>query len=87
MSAISTTDAKGLYEAALALPAVDRAELAEILMESLSGEKWSWEDSDPEWRAAWEAEIRRRIEDVRSGKTQLIDGETVMRELHERLTK
>ncbi len=39
---------------------------------------------DPEIEAAWDTEIRRRIEEIRSGKVQCLDGEEVMRELSEK---
>jgi len=40
--------------------------------------------ADPDVEAAWDAEIARRLEEVRSGKVQLLDGEEVMREMREK---
>lgn len=80
------SDANEVLNAALALPREERMGLAEKLWASVEDE-WSVEDADPEWRAAWEAEIKQRIEDVREGKSQLIEGDVVMRELREQLKK
>lgn len=33
---------------------------------------------DPEIEAAWDSEIRRRIEEIRSGEVECLDGEEVM---------
>jgi putative addiction module component (TIGR02574 family) len=71
---------QSIVDTVMALPREDRLELAQQLWASLDDE-WSWENADPEWRATWEAEIRRRIEDVRSGKVQLVDGEEVFRRI------
>jgi putative addiction module component (TIGR02574 family) len=83
MTTISTR-AEELLVAALELPEEERAEIADRLLDSLPDKEWLWEDADPKWRAAWEAEIRRRIDDVRSGKVQLVDGEEVFRKLREK---
>ena len=47
-------------------------------------------ESDPEWEyvdgeAAWEAELQRRIDDVESGREELIPAEVVHREIQELL--
>ena len=60
---------------ARALPAEDRARLAEDLLLSLQ------ESPDPEVEAAWDEEIRRRIEDIDSGRAKLIPAEEVFAEV------
>lgn len=77
---------QSILNAALSLPLEDRLALAGQLWDSVD-EEWSWDKSDPEWRAAWEVEIRRRIENVKTGKSQLLDGESVMQELRERFSE
>ena len=56
---------------AKALPAEDRARLAEELLESLQGEA----DADAE--AAWDREIERRVAEIESGAVRLIPAEEV----------
>ena len=56
---------------ARALPAEDRARLAEELLESLQGET----DADAE--AAWDREIERRVAEIESGSVRLISAEEV----------
>lgn len=41
--------------------------------------------ADPGWDDAWEAELDRRIADVREGRVQLIPAEQVFAELDEKL--
>jgi putative addiction module component (TIGR02574 family) len=55
------TTAKQLYDNALALPESERAELAAWLIESLDT------DVDDNVNAAWDDEIKRRIEELDSG--------------------
>lgn len=62
-----------LFEAALALPAGERAELVHELLASLDEPL-----DDPESvRAGWEAEIERRLADIDSGKTVLLTEDEV----------
>ncbi len=42
---------------------------------------------DPEYEAAWAAEIKRRVREVENGEVELIDHEVVMREARERLAQ
>jgi putative addiction module component (TIGR02574 family) len=63
---------------ALSLPPGVRAMLADHLLESLD-----WEKQD-EVDAAWAEEAERRMQEIRDGKVQTIDGEEVMRELRAR---
>lgn len=64
-----------LTQEALSLPNVSRAALAEKLIESLEF------DLDPEIRAAWSAEVRERLEEIRSGAVGLIPGEEALAEV------
>jgi putative addiction module component (TIGR02574 family) len=58
--------ANKLLKRALSLPVAERAELAGSLIESLDGSK------DRSARAAWEAEIARRMDDLDSAKVKPI---------------
>ena len=55
-----------LADAVLALPAQQRADLALRIMESLE------DASDPDAEAAWDEEIRSRVEEIRSGTAVLV---------------
>jgi putative addiction module component (TIGR02574 family) len=67
---------KELREAALRLPPEDRARLASVLINSLD----ALEDVDQAAvDAAWAAEVRRRVEDLRTAKVSVLDGEQVFR--------
>ena len=57
--------AEKLIQQALGLPAEDRAELVRVLIDSLD------ESDDTDFEAAWDAELRRRIERVEQGKSRL----------------
>ena len=61
-----------LLKKALALPVEARAALAESLLESLDEEP-----VDEGVEAAWSEEIKRRIEEIDSGKVQMIPYEEV----------
>ena len=61
------TDGSSILDAALRLPNHERAELASRLLESLEP---VFADADIE--AAWAAEIKRRIDDLNSGKEKTI---------------
>ena len=64
-----------LAQKARALPAEDRARLAEDLLATLQ------DKPDPEVEAAWDAEIRRRIEDIDSGRVTTIPADEVFAEV------
>jgi putative addiction module component (TIGR02574 family) len=66
--------------AALTLPAEDRAMLADDLVASL-------EASQAEIDEAWRIEIERRIKEIKEGKVQLIPGEQVMSDLRAQLKR
>lgn len=63
---------------ALSLPPGARAMLADHLLESLDAENQKRID------AIWGEEAERRMQEIRDGKVQPIDGELVMRELRAR---
>ena len=67
-----------LIKDALSLPPGARAMLADHLLESLD-----WEHQK-EVDEAWAEEAERRMQEIRDGKVQTIDGEQVMRELRAR---
>ena len=63
----------------LSLPTEERAELAEILIQSLD------EKEDEDIRSAWLPEIRKRDREIRSGKAVLKPVDQVLREAREQL--
>jgi putative addiction module component (TIGR02574 family) len=65
-----------ILEQALALSSQDRGLVIDRLIKSLDDEPV--EEGVEE---AWAAEIKGRIDDIRSGKVQLLSGEDVLREL------
>jgi putative addiction module component (TIGR02574 family) len=71
-----TSDAERILEAALRLPETDRIELAAMLEDSVGDGS-----TDEEIEAVWIAEVKRRIEDVESGKSKPVPWEEVRREL------
>ena len=73
-----TPQVSELLERALALSSEERGMLIDRLVESLDDEP-----AEEGVEAAWDAEIKRRVEDVRSGRVKTIPGEQVLRELAE----
>ena len=71
-----TPEVFDILKKALALPPEARAALAESLLESLDEHP-----PDQGMKAAWSEEIKRRIEEVDSGKVQLIPYAEVRRRL------
>lgn len=67
-----------ILSAALSLSPGARAMLASQLLESLDRENQKRID------AIWGEEAERRMQEIRDGKVQAIDGELVMRRLRER---
>ena len=63
-----------LSRKARALPPEERVRLAEELLATV-------QEVDPEVEAAWHEEIRRRIEEIDSGKAKLIPAEEVFAEV------
>jgi putative addiction module component (TIGR02574 family) len=68
-SVAMSSDAVRLLEDALKLPEPDRADLASCLLASLDQE--DTEPLDP----SWEKEIQRRLEEIDSGKAELVPWE------------
>ncbi|MGB9203659.1 MAG: addiction module protein [Terriglobales bacterium] len=71
-----TPQVSEVLEKALALSTHERGLLIDHLIESL--DEGPAEEGVEE---AWDQEIKRRVEDVRSGKVKMIPGEQVLREL------
>jgi Putative addiction module component len=70
--------AEQVLEAAMALPEVERAEVAARLQESMTG------FATLEIAAAWEEEIAARIKEIDEGSVELISAEDVHRELQKK---
>ena len=73
------TDPEALRDAALALSEAERAKLARDLIASLDG------PADNDVAEAWDIELCRRINEVESGKTQLLDVEDVLVRIRARI--
>jgi putative addiction module component (TIGR02574 family) len=71
-----TPQVSEVLEKALALSTQERGLLIDHLIESL--DEGPAEEGVEE---AWDAEIRRRVDDIRAGKVKMIPGERVLREL------
>jgi putative addiction module component (TIGR02574 family) len=71
-----------LYEAAMKLPDSERAELAAALADSVGDGT-----SEEEALASWITEVKRRIEEHRAGRTQMVSFEDAVGELEELITK
>jgi putative addiction module component (TIGR02574 family) len=63
-----------LLKRALALPVDERAALADTLFDTL-------ETADGSLQEAWDAEVARRIEDLKAGKAVTVPWEELQREL------
>ena len=64
----------------MSLSPQDRAELAYLLLQSLEGDG----ESEPEVERAWDAELARRAEEIRSGKVVGKPAAQVFAELREK---
>lgn len=73
------TEFKEVSTKAMSLPTESRAELAEILIQSLD------EKENEEVKFAWLAEIRRRDQEIRAGASVTKPADQVLREARERL--
>lgn len=73
-----SSQASELLEKALALSVQERGLLIDRLVESLDDEP-----VEEGVEAAWAEEIKRRVDEVRSGRVKTIPGEQVLRELAE----
>jgi putative addiction module component (TIGR02574 family) len=76
-----TEEVAAILRKALSLPPEARAAIADTLLESLEAPPHT-EDVE----AAWSEEIRHRIDEIDSGKVQLIPYEEVRRRLMARLS-
>jgi putative addiction module component (TIGR02574 family) len=74
-----TPQASEILERALALSTQERGMLIDQLIESLDDAP-----ADEGVEAAWDAEIRRRVDEIRSGTVKTVPGEQVLRELRQR---
>jgi putative addiction module component (TIGR02574 family) len=73
------SDLEELTTRALALPAKSRAELAELLIQSLA------ETDDKDLKTAWLVEIHRRDQQIRAGLSITKPADEVLREAREHL--
>jgi putative addiction module component (TIGR02574 family) len=73
-----TPEVAQLLEKALALSTQERGLVIDRLIESLDEEP-----AEEGVEEAWAEEIKSRVEDIRSGKVEMIPGEEVLRELAE----
>lgn len=74
-----TAQLSELLERALRLTMQERGLLIDRLLESLDDEP-----AEEGVEAAWADEIKRRVDDIRSGRVKTIPGEQVLRELAKR---
>ena len=72
---LMNTRVKELYEAAAELPDRDRAELAGMLLETLS------DGAEAEVEAAWAEEVELRVRQVDAGEVEMVPWEQVRAEL------
>ena len=70
-----------VLEKALALPVQDRGLIIDRLIESLDNEP-----AEEGVEEAWSEEIKRRVDDIKSGRVEMIPGEEVHRRLLARLS-
>jgi len=73
------TDPEALRDAALALSEAERAKLVRDVIASLDG------PADDGVAEAWDIELCRRINEVESGKAQLLDVEDVLARIRTRI--
>jgi putative addiction module component (TIGR02574 family) len=68
-------EAQGVLRQALALAEPERIRIARELISSLDEG-----DSDPDWEADWAREIDRRLDDVATGRVELVDAASALEE-------
>jgi putative addiction module component (TIGR02574 family) len=76
---MAQSSADELRERALQLPADERLALATELLDSVEGPE------DPQWAAAWAAELDRRVKELDSGTVKGIPWEQVRARILERI--
>lgn len=69
-----------LIDEAVSLPVEERARLAECVLQTLNAPV-------AEIDAAWAAEARRRLEELRSGAVEAVPGEVVFERIRQRLAR
>jgi putative addiction module component (TIGR02574 family) len=74
-----TPQVSEILQKALALSTQERGLIIDRLIESLDDEP-----SEEGVEAAWDEEIKRRVDDIRSGRVKTIPGEQVLRRLKAR---
>jgi len=79
-----TPEVSKLLEQALSLSVEEQEVLANSLISNLGGDVEE-EPTQEGVEKAWAAEIKRRVDDIRSGKTKMIPYEEVRRRLAARL--
>jgi len=72
-----TSTLQELKDASVGLPAPQRAELAHFLLRSLEPEEDGWAE-------AWQEELARRLQDIRTGQVVGVPAEEVLTRLRER---
>lgn len=72
------TESHNLLEQALALSDTDRAALAASLFRSLDTE------IDPDADELWDAEIKRRLDEIKSGEVELVPWEQMLSKMNRR---
>ena len=73
-----TENAERVKQEVLQLPEAGRAELARFLIESLD------DSEDPDVEAAWDEELRRRVERIEQGKSRLRAAHQVLAEIRDK---
>ena len=71
-----------IISALLALSPRKRAEIAGILLRSLTDE-----DVEEEVEKAWAKELERRVEEIRSGSVRAVPGDTAMKRLRRKVRR
>ena len=78
---MASTDPSELKEQALRLPAAARLELAQQLIDSVEGPE------DPDWAAAWSAELTRRSKAFAAGEVEGIPTDEALSTIRSRLAR
>jgi len=69
---------QAVIEQAMQLSVEEREEVIAHLQAANANE----EPKDPDWEAAWTAEIDRRMQDIREGRVKLIEADEAFARLH-----
>lgn len=82
-----TRKAENLLEAALKLPQTERAALASALLRSLDEDDSAVGVDEADIEAAWAEELRRRADDLRSGRVATVPWDQVKADLEARIRR